>query len=87
MATIGDDPQPSMENVVAAMAAKREISIGGIEVCDVAMEVAGGGSYFRTSPIERCYRDVRGAKFHPFTPEQTLLHAGKVALGLPADEM
>ena len=87
LATIGDDPQPSVENVVAAMAAKREISIGGIEVCDLAMEVAGGAAYFRTSPIERCYRDVRGAKFHPFTPEQTLIHAGKVSLGLPADEM
>jgi acyl-CoA dehydrogenase len=87
MATIGDDPQPSLENVVAAMAAKREISIGGIEVCDLAMEVAGGGSYFRTSPIERCYRDIRGAKYHPFTPEQTLVHAGRVSLGLPADEM
>jgi acyl-CoA dehydrogenase len=87
IATIGDDPQPSVENVVAAMAAKREISIGGIEVCDLAMEVAGGSSYFRTSPIERCYRDIRGAKYHPFTPEQTLVHAGRVCLGLPADEM
>ena len=44
-------------------------------------------AYFRTSPIERCYRDIRGAKFHPFTPEQTLVHAGRVCLGLPADEM
>jgi alkylation response protein AidB-like acyl-CoA dehydrogenase len=87
MATIGDDPQPSMENVVAMMAAKREISTGGIEVCDVAMEVAGGAGFFRTSPIERCYRDIRGVKFHPFTPEQTLIHAGRVCLGLPADEM
>ena len=32
------------------MAAKREIAIGGIEVCDLAMEVAGGAAYFRTSP-------------------------------------
>ena len=87
IATIGDDPQPSVENVVAAMAAKREISVGGIEVCDVAMEVAGGAAYFRTSPIERYYRDIRGAKFHPFTPEQTLVHAGRVGLGLPVDEM
>ena len=87
IATIGDDPQPSVENVVAAMAAKREISVGGIEVCDLAMEVAGGGAFFKTSPIERCYRDIRGAKFHPFTPEQTLVHAGRVVLGLPVDEM
>jgi alkylation response protein AidB-like acyl-CoA dehydrogenase len=87
IATIGDDPQPSVENVVAAMAAKREISIGGIEVCDLAMEIAGGAAYFRTSPIERYYRDIRAAKFHPFTPEQTLVHAGRASLGLPLDEM
>ena len=87
LAVIGDDPQPSLENVVAMMAAKREISTGGIEVCDVAMEVAGGAGFFRTSPIERCYRDIRAVKFHPFTPEQTLVHAGRVSLGLPVDEM
>src|SRR5262245_38213894 len=87
IATIGDDPQPSVENVVAAMAAKREISVGGIEVCDLAMEVAVGAAYFKTSPIERSYRDIRAAKFHPFTPEQTLVHAGRVCLGLPVDEM
>ena len=45
------------------------------------------GGVLPTSSIERCYRDVRGAKFHPFGPEQTLVHAGRVALGLPADEM
>ena len=67
------------------MAAKREIALGGIEVCDLAMEVAGGGAFFSPSVIERCYRDIRGAKFHPLTPEQTLTHAGRLALGLPAD--
>ena len=85
--TVGDDPTPAMTTVVDVMAAKREIAIGGVEVCDAAMEVGGGAGYFRSSPIERCYRDVRGAKFHPFGPEQTLIHAGRVALGLPAEEM
>ena len=75
------------DDVADVMAAKREIAIGGIEVCDLAMEVAGGAGYFKTSVIERCYRDIRGAKFHPFCPEQTLVHAGRVALGLPADAM
>ncbi len=84
---VGDDVTPSLANVVDVMAAKREVALGGVEVCDLAMDVAGGAAFFRTSPIERCYRDVRGAKFHPFTPEQTLVHAGRVALGLPADSM
>ena len=75
-----------MENVAAVMAAKREIALAGIEVCDLAMEVGGGAAYFKGSPIERAYRDIRGAKFHPFDNETTLLHAARLALGLPCDE-
>jgi alkylation response protein AidB-like acyl-CoA dehydrogenase len=86
LATVGDDPGPSMDTVVEAMAAKREIALAGVEVCDLALEVGGGAAFYRTSPIEQCYRDVRGAKFHPFGPEESLVHAGRVALGLPADE-
>ena len=48
--------------------------------------VGGGASFYRSSPIEQCVRDVRGAKYHPLNPEETLVHAGRVALGLPADE-
>ena len=84
-AAVGDDPAPSMETVAAVMAAKREIALAGIEVCDLAMEVAGGAAYAKGSVIERAYRDIRGAKLHPFNPEATLLHAGRLALGLPCD--
>jgi alkylation response protein AidB-like acyl-CoA dehydrogenase len=84
-AAVGDDPAPSMDTVAAVMAAKREIALAGVEICDLAMEIAGGSAYFKGSVIERAYRDVRGAKLHPLNPEQTLLHAGRLALGLPAD--
>jgi acyl-CoA dehydrogenase len=86
LAQLGDDPEPSMENVAAAMAAKREVVLAGMEVCDLALDVAGGKAFYKTSPIEQCYRDIRGAKFHPFGPEETLIHAGEVALDLPADQ-
>lgn len=85
LATVGDDPAPSMETVAAVMAAKREIGAAGIEVCDLAMEIAGGSAYFKGSVIERAYRDVRGLKLHPFKPEETLLHAGRLALGQPTE--
>jgi alkylation response protein AidB-like acyl-CoA dehydrogenase len=83
---VGDDPEPSMDTIVAVMAAKREIALGGAEVCDLALEVGGGASFYRTQPIEQCVRDIRGARYHPFTPDESLVHAGLVALGLPADE-
>ncbi|CAM3898791.1 acyl-CoA dehydrogenase family protein [Smaragdicoccus niigatensis] len=82
LSEVGDDPGPSMDTLFAAMTAKSEIARAGFEVCDLAMEVASGGAYFRGSIIERALRDVRAAKFHPFTPEETLLRAGKFALGV-----
>jgi alkylation response protein AidB-like acyl-CoA dehydrogenase len=56
-------------------------------VCDLAMDVAGGPAFYKGSVIERCYRDIRAAKFHPLDPELTLLHAGRLALGLPVDDL
>lgn len=46
------------------------------------MEVLGGSSYFTGSVVERCYRDIRAVKFHPLTPEDTLVETGKRSLGL-----
>jgi alkylation response protein AidB-like acyl-CoA dehydrogenase len=85
IAAVGDDPDPSVERVAAVMAAKREVALAGIEVCDLAMDLGGGAAFFKGSTIERCYRDIRAAKFHPFTLEQTLVHGGRLALGLPVD--
>ena len=41
LAIVGDDPEPSMDTVVAVMAAKREIAVGGAEVCELALSVGG----------------------------------------------
>ena len=84
---VGDDPAPSVETMAAGLAAKREIALAGVEVCDLAMEVGGGPAYFKGSVIERCYRDIRAAKMHPLTPELTLVHGGRLALGLPVDDV
>lgn len=77
---VGPDPEPSAEMLTAVMLAKREVALAGLEVSDLAMEVAGGAAYFRGSVVERSYRDIRAAKFHPTTPEDTLLLAGDDAL-------
>jgi alkylation response protein AidB-like acyl-CoA dehydrogenase len=86
MATIGDDPQPSMDNLAAVMAAKTAVTEAGLEVCDLAMEVAGGAGFYRTQPLERCLRDFRGVRYHPFPPDEAFVFGGKLALGLPADD-
>jgi alkylation response protein AidB-like acyl-CoA dehydrogenase len=64
------------------MVAKRQVVLGAGEVVNLAMDTLGGRSFFRSSPLERAFRDVRAGTFHPFTPENTLAYAGKLALGL-----
>ena len=68
-AAVGDDPTPSMETVAAVMAAKREIALAGIEVCDLAMEAAGGAAYFKGSV------DRAGVPGHP-RRQAAPVHAG-----------
>ena len=87
LAEIGDDPEPSLPLVVAAFQAKRVMADELVAACDLAMDVVGGAAYFRKLRIEQAVRDVRALKYHPLPSEQTLLHAGKVALGLPAEEL
>ena len=78
---LGDDYGADAPALATVMLAKREAVTAAIEVVDLAMDVLGGRSYFRHSPLERAYRDVRAGTFHPLTPEATLAYAGKLALG------
>ena len=82
---LGDDYTVNPEAVSAVMLAKRHAVTEAIEVVDLAMDVLGGRSYYRRSPLERALRDVRAGTFHPFSPEVTLNYAGKLALGQPVD--
>jgi alkylation response protein AidB-like acyl-CoA dehydrogenase len=83
LAAIGeDDVTPSHEAYLAVMMAKAEVAEAGIEVCDLAMDVAGGPAFFKGSVIERAYRDIRAIKYHPLTPEATLVETGRHELGL-----
>lgn len=84
---LGDDYPLDERTTNTVVVAKREVVTTATEVVDLAMEVAGGGAYFRRSPIERAYRDVRAGEFHPLTPEKTLLHAGRFALGLDVGDI
>lgn len=85
-ALVGDDPEPSLDTLSAVFTAKREVVLAAIEAVDLAMDLGGGQAFYKGSVIERAYRDVRAGTFHPLSPELTLLHGGRRALGLSVDE-
>jgi alkylation response protein AidB-like acyl-CoA dehydrogenase len=78
------DPSPDLAadepTFLALMTAKRHAVVEARAVVDTALEVVGGRAFFRSSPLERAYRDVRGGPFHPLPPEATLDLAGRLAL-------
>ena len=86
---LGDDYgyELSDHNTNTVLLAKRCVVTEAADVVDLAMEAVGGASYFKRSPLERAYRDVRGGKYHPLPPEKTLVFAGRLALGLPVDQI
>ena len=85
---LGDDYQypPDDERYSLCMLAKRSVVLAAQAVVDLAMQAVGGAAYFKRSPIERAYRDVRAGSFHPMSPEITLLFAGRLALEQPNDQ-
>jgi acyl-CoA dehydrogenase len=53
-----------------------------IRTVEVAMEVAGGAGFFRDLGLERLFRDVQGARYHPVRDNAQRLYSGRLALGV-----
>lgn len=53
-----------------------------INTVRLAIEATGGVGYTRSSDLERLYRDVHGALFHPLGRAKQVQLSGRVALGL-----
>jgi alkylation response protein AidB-like acyl-CoA dehydrogenase len=62
LATPGPDPQ---QMLASAILCKQVVVPQCVKVVEKAVELAGGRSYFRKSPLERLARDVRAGQFHP----------------------
>ena len=76
------DFEPELERACRTAEAKTLLAEACIRTCDKAMELGGGGAFFRRSGIEQLYRDVRGAPYHPLQPKRQHLFSGRVSLGL-----
>jgi alkylation response protein AidB-like acyl-CoA dehydrogenase len=55
-------------------------------VVDIALDVAGGAGMFKSSELERLYRDVRCGGFHPGNDALTHELVGKAVLGILAEQ-
>ncbi len=65
----GIDSVAAISDPVAAMAkaiaVRQETTDAAVAAVDLAVDLAGGGAYYKTSILERLVRDVRAARHHP----------------------
>jgi alkylation response protein AidB-like acyl-CoA dehydrogenase len=53
-----------------------------IRAVEKAMEVTGGPGFYRALGLERLFRDVQAARYHPLQEKPQTLYTGRYALGL-----
>ncbi|MCS0502973.1 acyl-CoA dehydrogenase family protein [Ancylobacter mangrovi] len=74
---------PSADTVNEVMIGRTLVAQHAIKAVEFAMEVAGGQSFYRSAGLERRFRDIQGARYHPLQSGPQALYAGASALGLP----
>jgi acyl-CoA dehydrogenase len=86
MVAFAETAQPGPATANAIFTHRALVARSAIRTVELAMGVAGGASYFRSMGLERLFRDIQGARFHPLTDAPQRRLAGRLALGLPIDD-
>ncbi len=86
MVAFSETAQPGPATTNTIFTHRALVARSAIKTVELAMGVAGGASYFRSMGLERLFRDIQGARFHPLTDAPQRRLAGRVALGLPIDD-
>ena len=74
---------PSAETINEVMIGRSLVAENVIRTVELAMELAGGAGFYRSNGLERRFRDIQGARFHPLQAGPQAHYAGAMALGLP----
>jgi acyl-CoA dehydrogenase len=76
-------PGPETTNIIFMHRAL--VARSALKTAELALEVVGGAGYSRSMGLERIFRDIQAARFHPLTTGPQQRFAGRMALGLAID--
>ena len=78
---------PSADTVNQVMIGRQLVARHAIAAVELAMELAGGAGFYRAAGLERRFRDIQAARYHPLQSGPHAEYAGAMALGLPVDRI
>ncbi len=78
---------PSAATINQVMIGRQLVERHAIAAVEKAMELAGGAGFYRSAGLERRFRDIQAARYHPLQAGPQAEYAGAMALGLPIDRI
>jgi acyl-CoA dehydrogenase len=72
---------PSLAHANAQLMRKSILTSAAKRTVELACELSGGSSFYRSSELERAFRDIQASHFHPLPQRRQLEFSGLVALG------
>jgi alkylation response protein AidB-like acyl-CoA dehydrogenase len=78
---------PSEATVNQVMIGKQLVTRHAMATVDLAMELAGSAGFYRAAGLERRFRDMQAARYHPLQSGPQAEFAGAMALGLSVDRI
>jgi len=79
----GVEPGPETSNRV--LMGRTLAARAAIRTVELALDAAGGAAFYRKAGLERLFRDIQAARFHPLRARAQARFAGRQALGLGID--
>jgi acyl-CoA dehydrogenase len=77
--------QPGPETTNEVLIRRTIAGRSAMRAVDRALDVAGGAGFFRNAGLERLFRDVQGARYHPMPEKRQLDYTARFTLELPLD--
>jgi alkylation response protein AidB-like acyl-CoA dehydrogenase len=77
--------KPGPETTNAMCIRRTLVGKAVLAAVDKALELAGGAGFYRSAGIERCFRDVQGARYHPVPEKAQARMTGRFLFGLGLD--
>jgi len=74
--------QPGYATTNRVMIGRALVARSVVRVAELTLETAGGASFYRSRGVERLFRDLQAARFHPLADGAQHDYAGRSALGL-----
>jgi alkylation response protein AidB-like acyl-CoA dehydrogenase len=82
MVRIAETAAPDAATTNEIMIGRTLVARHALAAVELAVEAAGGAGFYRDAGLERLFRDIQGARFHPMQQGPQATYAGRIALGL-----